>query len=134
MACQRHLFIPLFALLIVLQTAGPTKVVEAATPERGGILTIGTAGQVLGFDIFTTKTSTYETSMVGGMIFGVAYGLNADGRQIPSEALAVEPSEDGKTWRTKLRPGMRFSDGSPYDADAIAKHYARVLDSSRNQA
>jgi ABC-type transport system substrate-binding protein len=84
--------------------------------------------------MFTTKTSTIENSMVGGMIFGTFYGLDDSGHQYPSQALSAEASEDGLTWRVKLRPGMRFSDGSPYNAEAIAKHYARTLDSSRNQA
>jgi len=135
MASKRYLFVvsALWALAIVLQT-GIWTTTDAAEPTSGGTLTIGTTGQVLGFDPFTTKTSTYETTMVGGMIFGTSFGLDEEGHQYPSQALSVEPSEDGKVWRVKLRPGMRFSDGSPYDADAIAKHWTRILDSSRNQA
>jgi ABC-type transport system substrate-binding protein len=106
----------------------------AEDPKRGGTLTIGTTFQVLGFDPFTIKTTTFTTVMVGGMIFGSLYGIDEKGQQYASQALSAEASEDGLTWRVKLRPGMRFSDGSPYDADAIAKHWARVLDVSRNQA
>ena len=103
-------------------------------PKRGGILNMGIAAKILGFDPFTTKSMNYEGAMVGGLIFGNLYSLDAAGHQIPSQALAVETSDDGLVWRIKLRPGMRFSDGSPYDADVIAKHYARVMDKSRNQA
>jgi ABC-type transport system substrate-binding protein len=125
----------LVALTIVLGIASAaTTGAGAADPKRGGTLTIGTAEQVLGFDIVTTKTSTFVNSMVGGMVFGTFYGLDEHGQQYPSEALSAQASEDGLTWRVKLRPGMRFSDGSPYDAGAIAKHWVHMLDSSRNQA
>src|SRR5262245_37286862 len=103
-------------------------------PKRGGVLNMGIAAKILGFDPFTTKSMNYEGAMVGGLIFGNLYSLDRAGHQIPSQALAVETSDDGLVWRIKLRPGMRFSDGSPYDADVIAKHYARVMDKSRNQA
>ncbi len=124
----------LLGLVIVLATALSAAGARAADPKRGGILNIGTNVQVLGFDPFTIKTTTYATVMAGGMIFGTFYSLDEKGQQHPSQALSAEASEDGLTWRLKLRPGMRFSDGSPYDAEAIAKHWARVLDGSRNQA
>ena len=104
-----------------------------AEPRDGGTLTIGIGAKALGFDPFTIKTNTYENAMVGGMIFGSSLLLDAEGRQVPYNALAVEWVDDNKTARIHLRPAMRFSDGSPYEADAVARHWARMLDPSRNQ-
>jgi peptide/nickel transport system substrate-binding protein len=106
----------------------------AAAPKEGGTLTIGTTAQVVGFDPFVTKATTAETAMVGGLIFGTPFGLDDDGHQYPSQALSVEASEDGMSFKVKLRPGMKFSDGSPFDAAAIAKHWARILDPAKNKA
>ena len=119
---------------VALLAVSPSCASADDQPKRGGILNMGIAAKILGFDPFTTKSMNYEGAMVGGLIFGNLYSLDAAGHQIPSQALAVETSGDGLVWRIKLRPGMRFSDGSPYDADVIAKHYARVMDKSRNQA
>ncbi len=106
----------------------------AGAQTRGGTLTIGVEQQVVGFDPVVTKTTAYQTVMVGGMIFGTPYGLDATNHEYPSNALSVTPSLDGTVWTTKLRPGMHFSDGSPVTADDVAKHWTRVLDPERSKA
>ena len=108
-------------------------VAPAAAQTRGGTLTIGVEQQIVGFDPVVTKTTTFQTVMVGGMIFGTPYGLDANGHEYPSNALAVTPSADGTVWTAKLRPGVRFSDGSPLEADDVAKHWTRVLDPERSK-
>ena len=124
----------LFLFALVMLAVSASTACADDQPKRGGILKMAIAAKILGFDPFTTKSQNPEGAMVGGLIFGNLYSLDAAGRQIPSQALAAEASDDGLVWRIKLRPGMRFSDGSPYDADVIASHYARMMDKSRNQA
>jgi peptide/nickel transport system substrate-binding protein len=49
-------------------------------------------------------------------------------------ALAVElpePSPDGRTWTVRLRPGVTFSDGTPFEAQDIVATYQAVLDPGR---
>jgi ABC-type transport system substrate-binding protein len=106
----------------------------ASAQTRGGTLTIGVEQQIYGFDPVVTKTTAYQTVMVGGMIFGTWYGLDATGQEYPSNALSVTPSPDGTVWTIKLRPGMHFSDGSPFEANDVAKHWTRVLDPERSKA
>src|SRR6478736_6623136 len=105
----------------------------AAAQTRGGILTIGIEQQVVGFDPVVTKTTAFQTVMVGGMIFGTPLGLEATDHEYPSNAVSVTPSPDGMVWTTKLRPDLRFSDGSPMTADDVAKHWTRVLDPERSK-
>jgi peptide/nickel transport system substrate-binding protein len=106
----------------------------ASAQTRGGTLTIGVEQQVLGFDPVVTKSTSYVTVLVGGMIFGTPYGLDAANHEYPSGALSVTSSPDGTVWTTKLRPGMRFSDGSPFDANDVARHWTRVLDPEHSKA
>lgn len=37
-------------------------------------------------------------------------------------------TEDGQTWMLELRPNMTFTDGTPFDADAVAFNWQRILD------
>jgi len=105
----------------------------AGAQPRGGTLTIGIEQQVVGFDPVVTKTTAFQTVMVGGMIFGTPLGLDATDHEYPSYAVSVTPSPDGMVWTTKLRPDLRFSDGSSMTADDVAKHWTRVLDPERSK-
>ena len=106
----------------------------AGAQTRGGTLTIGIDQQVVGFDPVVTKTTAFQTVMVGGMIFGTPLGLDATNHEHPSNAFSVTPSPDGVVWRTKLRPDLRFSDGSALTADDVARHWTRILDPERSKS
>src|SRR5206468_2575322 len=106
--------------LTMLAGAALLPALAAAAPKDGGTLSIGMPAKVVGFDAYTIKgIINYDTALVGGMIFGNLLALDADGKQVPSQALSVAWSADNKTATVKLRPGMKFSDGSPYDAAPI---------------
>jgi ABC-type transport system substrate-binding protein len=109
-------------------------VLPAGAQSRGGTLTIGIDQQVVGFDPIVTKTTAFQTVMVGGMIFGTPLGLDEKDHEYPSNAMSVTPSPDGLVWTTKLRSNLHFSDGSPLTADDVAKHWARILDPERSKA
>ena len=38
-----------------------------------------------------------------------------------------ELSDDGRTWTFKLRQDVKFSDGTPFDADAVVKNMQRYM-------
>jgi len=46
----------------------------------------------------------------------------------PKLALSWEPSEDFKQWTFKLRPGVKFHDGTPFNAQAVKENYDRQKD------
>lgn len=48
-------------------------------------------------------------------------------RPEPALALSWTPLERGKGWRFKLRPGVRFHDGTPFTADDVVFSVERVL-------
>lgn len=51
-------------------------------------------------------------------------------------ALATEWSSDaaGLVWTFKLRPGVRFQDGTPFNADVVVQNFQRHLDARRGLA
>ena len=46
----------------------------------------------------------------------------------PKLALSWSSSEDFKTWTFKLRPGVKFHDGTPFNAQAFKANFDRQKD------
>jgi ABC-type transport system substrate-binding protein len=47
---------------------------------------------------------------------------------VPDLAESWTKSEDGLKWTFKLRPGVKFHDGTPFDAEAVKFNIERILD------
>jgi peptide/nickel transport system substrate-binding protein len=47
---------------------------------------------------------------------------------VPGLATQWTPSRDGRTWTFRLRQGVRFHDGTPFNADAVVFNVQRALD------
>ncbi|HEU5225209.1 MAG TPA: ABC transporter substrate-binding protein, partial [Actinomycetota bacterium] len=45
----------------------------------------------------------------------------------PLLADSWEPNEDASSWTFHLHPGVTFSDGTPFDADAVKANYVRTI-------
>lgn len=48
-----------------------------------------------------------------------------DGRTVPGLALSASPSSDRTVWRVRLRSGVRFQDGAPFNASAVLANVER---------
>jgi ABC-type transport system substrate-binding protein len=48
-----------------------------------------------------------------------------DARRVPGLALSIRPSGDRTIWRLRLRPGVRFQDGTPLNASAVLANAER---------
>ncbi len=74
------------------------------------------------------NTTDTESDQVIGMVFEGLLGfdekLTIVGRLAESWAVAA----DGVTWTFRLRRGVSFHDGTPFDAEAVRQNFARVLD------
>lgn len=52
----------------------------------------------------------------------------ATGTVTPHIADSLSPADGGRTWTLRLRPGIRFTDGTPYDAEAVRFNWERHRD------
>src|SRR5690606_39955945 len=52
----------------------------------------------------------------------------------PLLATGYEPSEDGLSYTIKLREGVKFQDGTDFNAEAVKANLDRVLDKSNGLA
>ena len=63
--------------------------------------------------------------MIWPAIFDGLTNIGPDGKAMPMLATEWAPL-DPKTWRFKLRPGVKFSNGEPFDAAAVAATLATL--------
>jgi peptide/nickel transport system substrate-binding protein len=103
--------------------AGP-----ASAQKQGGSITVGLEADIPGFD--PLKVGVFDTAAetAAAAIFDTLVYLDDKGKVQPKLALSWEPSEDFKTWTFKLRPGVKFHDGTPFNAEAVKANFDRQKD------
>jgi 4-phytase/acid phosphatase/peptide/nickel transport system substrate-binding protein len=121
---QRKLAPIFLVTAFVLGTsAGPV-----AAQKAGGTITVGLELDIPGFD--PLKVGVYDTAALtaSSAIFDTLTTLDADGKPQPKLALSWEPSDDFRTWTFKLRPGVKFHDGTPFNSEAYKANFDRQKD------
>jgi peptide/nickel transport system substrate-binding protein len=115
-----------FATIAALAALLPTGGVEAQ--KRGGSITVGLELDIPGFD--PLKVGVYDTAanMAAALLFDTLTALDDKGEAQPKLAISWAHSDDYKTWTFKLRPGVVFHDGTPFDAQAFKFNFDRQKD------
>jgi peptide/nickel transport system substrate-binding protein len=68
-----------------------------------------------------TFTTAYISRNFGYMVYDTLFAQDADGKPQPQMVEKYTSSKDGLSWNFTLRPGLKFSDGTPVTAaDAVA--------------
>src|SRR3546814_841902 len=88
-------------------------------PVKGGTLRFAEYSEARGFN----PTQTYPTGSTGGNILAALYDtlVRYNGEKNAYEPQLAESleSSDDVTWTIKLRDGVKFTDGTPLDAEAV---------------
>jgi peptide/nickel transport system substrate-binding protein len=100
----------------------------ANAQKQGGSITLGLELDISGFD--PLKVGVYDTASytAAAAIFDTLVYLDDKGVAQPKLALSWDHSEDFKTWTFKLRPGVKFHDGTPFNAEAAKANFDRQKD------
>ena len=69
-------------------------------------------------------------AIYGGLFRLVADDNGKNARVEPFQAQSFEYADGGKTVRIKLKPGIKFTDGTPFDADAVVYNIKRDMAST----
>jgi peptide/nickel transport system substrate-binding protein len=109
-------------------TAGKPSVSKAVADDRA-VKNGGTLTMALGVDPDALDPST-STTLVGRQVFTSIceklYDIDANSKLVPQLATALPNiSGDGKTVTIKLRSGVKFNDGTAFDAAAVKKSLDR---------
>jgi len=115
-------------IFLVAGFAAALLAAPAFAQKQGGSITVGQELDISGFD--PLKVGVYDTSAntAAAAIFDTLVTLDDKGQPQPKLALSWTHSEDYKTWTFKLRPGVKFHDGTPFNAQAVKENFDRQKD------
>ncbi len=119
---RRNMSVWLVGLLL---TTGWTSLCYAQQPVDGGTLTFATGVDPDSLDPQNTQSNPGE--QVNRMMHDNLVRFNTKMQIEPALAESWTQSKDGLTWTFKLRKGVRFHDGTPFDAKAVKYFFDRVL-------
>lgn len=128
-------------------TAIPTRAplsTVAASSATSGTSTSATAspgtqaqgkpgGQIkIGWGSFQTHDPHVTSSISDNLFIMAVYDrlveLTPDGKLYPGLATEWTTSPDGLVWTFKLRKGVKFHDGTPFNAEAVKFNFDRIVD------
>ena len=101
---------------------------QTGPPQRGGSLNYLVSGPLANWDRgLDTASGGAAPSIFEDAIYGQLFRLNSAGDVEPVLATGYEFSDGGKTVTLSLRQGIKFQDGTPFDASAVAWNITRDL-------
>ncbi len=105
------------ALVASLSQVTTSTASGAATPKRGGNITVGIFDAFPGFCMADNLANS--SLMAGRTIYETWVEQRADGKIVPYVLKSFEHSADNKTWNLVVRDGIKFHDGTPVDGAAL---------------
>ncbi|MFI6423544.1 ABC transporter substrate-binding protein [Promicromonospora sp. NPDC050880] len=100
---------------------------ESAEPVSGGTLTYA-SGDAEPSCLDPHVGGNYPQALIATQYLESLVSLDEDGEVIPWLATEWSESDDGMAWEFRLRDDVTFTDGTPFDAEAVAANIAHVQD------
>ncbi len=118
----------LASIFLVAAFAFVSPTSPAVAQKPGGSITVGLEFEIPGFDPLKVGVFDTSTEIAAAAIFDTLTYLDDKREAQPKLALSWTHSEDFKTWTFKLRPGVKFHDGTPFNAQAVKENFDRQKD------
>lgn len=101
-------------------------------PVEGGTFTFAYSGSILSFDPATQQYAGTSGGNEAAAVYGILAEYNSEaGAYEPAMAETLEANDDFTTWTIGLRDGVTFTDGTPYDAEAVKFNMDRLAASGQ---
>ncbi|MWB77883.1 hypothetical protein GLS40_07600 [Pseudooceanicola sp. 216_PA32_1] len=118
-----------FAALMLGAAVLATSTAFANEMHKGGTLTFAISNDIRGFDSVKGGVLGQAGETVMRTMQEPLLNWNPEtGQAEPLLATEWSASDDQLVWTFKLREGVKFHDGSDFDAGDVAAHYNRILD------
>lgn len=106
-----------------------TQAFGTGAARAGGTLTLSLVADSRALDPFSASlSSATDYTRMNALYDVLLWGDPTTDELHPKTAESLASTDRGKTWTLKLRPGIRFSDGTPYDAAAVKFTWERHAD------
>jgi peptide/nickel transport system substrate-binding protein len=92
-------------------------------PQRGGTLVMGGTAEATSFD-----PTVLNGNSAASAVYDSLMRMTPDGGVEPYLARSMDSQDGGRTWLLRLRPGVRFHDGTDLDANAVIVNVQRHID------
>lgn len=137
MSKKIHLAAGLLTVLLAAacsQGASTASSSAGGPPQRGGQITVLKNGTYdgawpSGLDPATDTTGGANIAQMAAIFGGLfVISANPDGsgaKVVPNQAESYQILDQGMTLKIKLRPGITFSDGTPFNAEAVRMNFVR---------
>jgi peptide/nickel transport system substrate-binding protein len=119
--CSTGFMVATVACLLLL-----LPVVWAQQPKPGGTLRVAYEADVSGLDPHLSPG--IQAWHVVGNLFNSLLTIDAELNYVPDLAESWDILEDGKVYVFHLRQGVKFHDGSDFDAEVVRWNYQRIMD------
>jgi peptide/nickel transport system substrate-binding protein len=136
-AASRHRFIALVVSIVLVAAAcgddgddssatsttsgsGSTVPATTAAPKTGGQVTMGVFAEPSGLDPVVAQGGGTGGNHEMAAIYDTLMRIDPVSKAfVPQLAESITPNADGSEFTLKLRAGVKFSDGTDYDAEAV---------------
>ncbi|MGN7471508.1 ABC transporter substrate-binding protein [Brevibacillus sp. SAFN-007a] len=78
------------------------------------------------------STSLYDRQVYASL-YDKLFDIDAEGKIIPMLAESYEVTPDGKTYTLKLKQGVKFHDGTEFDAEAVKFNFDRNISGEKSR-
>ena len=112
-------------LAVVMVTAFFVPAARAAADKDTAIL--ATSDEPYRFFAQSKQSCSGADNLVLSNVYDCLLRLEPDGSLTPALAESYDLSEDGKTYTFHLRQGVKFHDGTDFNADAVKWCFDRAL-------
>lgn len=111
--------------VVVMLLAGAD---QACAQKRGGTLIVGSEAEFNGFEHLKVRALNSNTLAPAVAVMEGLFGYADDTRIEYRLGTEFTEAPDRLSATVKLRRGVTFHDGTPFNAAAVAYHYTRILD------
>src|SRR5688572_1975329 len=95
-------------------------------PKSGGTLRVAWEADITGLDPYISPG--VQSWYVAGNLFNSLLTIDSELNYVPDLAESWEILENGTVYVFHLRKGVKFSDGTDFDAEAVHWNYQRIMD------
>jgi peptide/nickel transport system substrate-binding protein len=105
--------------------SGKGKGNSSSGPKRGGKITFAISFETASLDPANCGAASFDRC---APIFGTLLRYDMTAKKLVGQMADSFTSDNAKVWTLKLRPEVKFSDGQPFDADAVVFNWDRIKD------